>query len=65
MNNKRVLALALVLLVAFAMMPMAGLAGETETNAATIATTATTAKPNDIVILGTSDVRCGIDQNKG
>ncbi len=62
MNNKRVLALALVLLVAFAMMPMAGLAGETETNAATIATTA---KPNDIVILGTSDVRCGIDQNKG
>ena len=63
MKNKKVLALALALLVALAMMPAAGFAGEAASNAAT--DTAASAKSNDIVILGTSDVHCGIDQNIG
>lgn len=63
MKNKKVLALALALLVAFAMMPVAGFAGEDASSTAT--DTAASAKSNDIVILGTSDVHCGIDQNIG
>lgn len=68
MRNRRVLALVLALLVAFAMMPAMGFADE----AANVvispnpsADTTTPAKSNDIVILGTSDVHCGIDQNIG
>lgn len=68
MRNRRVLALVLALLVAFAMMPAMGFADETtdvviSPNPA--ADTTAPAKSNDIVILGTSDVHCGIDQNIG
>ena len=68
MKNRRVLALVLALLVAFAMMPAMAFADETPTevispNPTTESTTP--AKSNDIVILGTSDVHCGIDQNIG
>ena len=68
MKNRRVLALMLALLVAFAMMPAMAFADETPTDVANpnpTTDTATSAKSNDIVVLGTSDVHCGIDQNIG
>lgn len=69
MRNRRVLALVLALLVAFAMMPAMGFADETTTDVVIspnpTTDTTTPAKSNDIVILGTSDVHCGIDQNIG
>ncbi len=68
MKNRRVLALVLALLVAFAMMPAMAFADETPTEVISPNPTTeptTPAKSNDIVILGTSDVHCGIDQNIG
>lgn len=68
MKNRRVLALVLALLVAFAMMPAMTFADETPTEVISPNPTTeptTPAKSNDIVILGTSDVHCGIDQNIG
>ncbi len=68
MKNRRVLALVLALLVAFAMMPAMAFADETPTEVISPNTTTkptTPVKSNDIVILGTSDVHCGIDQNIG
>ena len=69
MRNRRVMALVLALLVAFAMMPAMGFADETTTDVVIspnpTTDTTTPAKSNDIVILGTSDVHCGIDQNIG
>ena len=68
MKNRRVLALVLALLVAFAMMPAMAFADETPTEGISPNPTTeptTPAKSNDIVILGTSDVHCGIDQNIG
>lgn len=77
MRNRKVTALVLALLVAFAMMPSMAFADEVlisanpaasdETASSDTATTETTAnaKSNDIVILATSDVHCGIDQNIG
>lgn len=68
MKNRRVLALVLALLVAFAMMPAMAFADEkpTEVISPNPTTEPTTpVKSNDIVILGTSDVHCGIDQNIG
>ena len=68
MKNRRVLALVLALLVAFAMMPAMAFADETPTEVISPNPTTkptTPAKSNNIVILGTSDVHCGIDQNIG
>lgn len=68
MKNRRVLALVLALLVAFAMMPAMAFADETPTEVISPNPTTdptTPVKSNDIVILGTSDVHCGIDQNIG
>lgn len=68
MKNRKVLALVLALLVAFAMMPAMAFADETPTEVISPNPTTeptTPVKSNDIVILGTSDVHCGIDQNIG
>lgn len=85
MKNRKVMALVLALLVAFAMMPTMAFADEaaatdtTSTTGNVISPNPTTdgtkdtdkaeptaaAKSNDIVILATSDVHCGIDQNIG
>lgn len=86
MRNRKLIALVLALLVAFAMMPTMAFADEVPTtdttgttgetvispNPTTEGTTAADktepaapAKSNDIVILATSDVHCGIDQNIG
>ena len=68
MKNRRVLALVLALLVAFAMMPAMAFADETPTEVISPNPTTeptTPAKSNDIVILGTSDVHRGIDHNIG
>lgn len=86
MRNRKLIALVLALLVAFAMMPTMAFADEVPTtdttgttgetvispNPTTEGTTAAdktepaaAAKSNDIVILATSDVHCGIDQNIG
>ena len=62
------MALVLALLVAFAMMPAMAFADETPTEVISPNPTTeptTPVKSNDIVILGTSDVHCGIDQNIG
>ena len=81
MKNRRVLAVLLAVVVMIAMMPAMAFADTatttptTTTGAETTTTTpgagktdetpAAPAKSNDIVILGTSDVHCGIDQNIG
>lgn len=81
MKNRRVLAVLLAVVVMIAMMPAMAFADTTTTTPTTTTgaeTTTTTpgagktdetpaapAKSNDIVILGTSDVHCGIDQNIG
>lgn len=63
MKNRRVLAVLLAVVVMIAMMPaMAFAADETPTE---VISPNPAAKSNDIVILGTSDVHCGIDQNIG
>ena len=63
MKNRRVLAVLLAAAVMLAMMPAMAFA-DTTAPAPETAPTAP-AKLNDIVILGTSDVHCGIDQNIG
>lgn len=63
MKNRRVLAVLLAAAVMLAMMPAMAFA-DTTAPAPETAPTAP-AKSNDIVILGTSDVHCGIDQNIG
>ena len=63
MKNRRVLAVLLAVAVMLAMMPAMAFA-DTTAPAPETAPTAP-AKSNDIVILGTSDVHCGIDQNIG
>ena len=81
MKNRRVLAVLLAVVVMIAMMPAMAFADTTTTTPTTTTGTETTtttpgagktdetpaapAKSNDIVILGTSDVHCGIDQNIG
>ena len=63
MKNRRVLAVLLAAAVMLAMMPAMAFADTTATAPETAPTAP--AKSNDIVILGTSDVHCGIDQNIG
>ena len=64
MKNRRVLAVLLAVVVMIAMMPAMAFADETQTPTEVISPNPA-AKSNDIVILGTSDVHCGIDQNIG
>ena len=61
MKHNKLLVLLLAFCVAFAMMPMMAFAGEMDI----AVTSAPAEKTNDIVILGTSDVHCGIEDGLG
>ena len=68
MKKRKVLALVIAFVMIFAMMPTMAFAEDVLLIApagGAAADTAAPAKSNDIVILGTSDVHCGIDANIG
>lgn len=65
MKTKRLFALILSVLLVVAMLPSMAFAEETATDTAADTTTAADTRSEDIVILATNDVHCGIDKTIG